>query len=218
MTAPGGDDGDDAGIDLRLAAIERELRASGTLSFATCEALRRDDGLYGLEGCLSFLRCTVFATDPDAPPIPRRRRVQASRLMLLSIGAHTGTPRWTRFQIEQMFEAALQMPGAELSDLVQAQFALLAETPGEPTRAQANFLRELGIQITGKRRRGHPSDDFVWIAVRLSDTTFPATEAQAYFATHALPRRLRRASAELILQIVVSPLLAEEVAAALAES
>lgn len=200
-----------------LGAVEHELRTTGRLSFATCEVLRRDEDLCGLEGCLTFLHCTMFATDPETPPIARRRRVQACRLMLLSLGAHTETPRWTSFSIEQMFEAALQIPGAELSDLVQAEFALLAETRGAVSRSQANFIQELGRHVVDRRRRGHAADDFVWIAVRLADEAFPPTEAQAYLATHALPRKLRTATREIILRTVLSSPIAEEVAAALAE-
>jgi hypothetical protein len=202
-------------VDVTLAALEAELRATGTLSFATCEALRTHDGLHGLEGCLAFLRCTVFASDPDAPPISRRRRLAVCRLMLLSLAAHTDVPRWTSFQVEQMFEAAMQIAGAELSDLVQAQFALLAETKAAPSRAQADFIGVFGRQVAGMRRRGYPADDFMWIAVRICDIAFPATEAQAYLAAHVLPRRLRRTTREVILRIV-SPLLADEVARTLA--
>lgn len=207
----------DVGLDELLRALEHELRIIGRLSFATCEALRRDDRTYGLEGVLSFLHCTMFATDPDAPEIPRRQRVHACRLMLISMSAHTELPRWTAFQIEQLFEVAMQIPGAELSDLVQAQFTLLAETAGPTTSAQANLIRELGLQITGKRRRGHDADDFVWIAVRLNDPVLPITEAQAYLAAHALPRRLRRATREVILRTLATTMLGGEVAELLAQ-
>jgi hypothetical protein len=207
----------DLPVDMVLAALEHELRTTGNLSFATCEALRRDDRLTGLEGCLAFLRCTVFAAAPETPPFPRRLRIHVCRLMLLSLGAHTVQPRWTTFQVEQLLEAALQIAGAELSDVVHAQFALLAETTGPTTRAQANFLRELGEQIAGKRRRGHPADDFVWIAVRLADPILPITQAQAYLATYALPRRLRSATREIILRAMQCSPLADEVAQTLAE-
>ena len=182
-------------IDADLLAVEHELRADGRLAFATCEALRADPRFAGLESCLRFLHCTVFAADPATPPIPRRRRVQACRLMLLSLGAHTLAPRWTPLQIEQLVEAALQVPGAELSDLAQAQFALLGET-SEITVAQERFLTELARQLAGKRRLGHSADDFVWIAVRLADPVVPHTTAQAFFAAHALPRRLRKIEAD----------------------
>ncbi|HEU0032153.1 MAG TPA: hypothetical protein VFQ53_16075 [Kofleriaceae bacterium] len=194
----------DIALDHLLGQLEAELRAHGQLSFATCEALRDNDDVRGLEGCLSFLRCTMFAVDPATPPLRRRRRIQACRLMLLSIGAHTDFPRWTHFGIEQMFEAALQIPGAELSDLVQALFALLAETKLACTRAQTNFIREIGAHVRAKRRLGHAADDFVWIAVRLTDPMFPVTEAQAFFATLVLPRRLRGSTREVLMRTLTS--------------
>jgi hypothetical protein len=178
-------------IEADLRAVEHELRADGQLSFATCEALRCDRRFDGLEPALMFLRCTVFAVDPETPALSRRRRVQACRLMLLSLGAHTPSPRWTALQIEQLVEAAMAVPGAELSDLAQAQFALLGETAAPITPAQENFLTELGRQIADKRRLGHSADDFVWIAVRLNDPVFPHTSAQAFFAAHTLPPKLR---------------------------
>ncbi|MEO8699443.1 MAG: hypothetical protein ABI867_05340 [Kofleriaceae bacterium] len=200
-----------SGLGDLLRALDHELRVSGRLAFATCEALRHDDRSYGLEGVMSFLRCTMFATDPDAPVIPRRHRVQACRLMLISMFAHTETPRWTTFQLEQLLEAAMHVPGAELSDLVQAQFSLLVETARPTSSAQAGFIRELGAQITGKRRSGHDADDFVWIAVRLNDPVLTVTEAQAYLAIHTLPRHLRRSTRAVILRKLGDSVFADEV-------
>jgi hypothetical protein len=177
-----------------LRAVENEIRADGRLAFATCEALRSDPRFAGLESALRFLRCTVFAADPDAPAIPRRRRVQACRLMLLSLGAHTPSPRWTPLHVEQLVEAAMQLPGAQLSDLAQAQFTLLGETTAPITPVQERFLSELGRQIADKRRLGHSADDFVWIAVRLSDPVLPHTIAQAFFAAQTLPPQLAQRS------------------------
>ena len=178
-------------IEADLRAVEYELRADGRLSFATCEVLRCDDRLAGLEPALRFLRCTVFAVDPETPALPRRRRVQACRLMLLSLGAHTPSPRWTSIEIEQLVESAMAIPGAQLSDLAQAQFALLGETSDAMPTAQKFFLSELGRQIADKRRLGHSAEDFVWIAVRLADPVLPHTSAQAFFAAHTLPPKLR---------------------------
>jgi hypothetical protein len=199
-----------------LRALERELRVNGRLSFATCELMRDDPRLDGFESCLVVLGCAVFAARPDTPAIARRHRTQMCRVMLLALAAHTPAPAWTSFQLEQLVVAALQVPGAELSDLVQAVFAVLGETPGAATPAQAGFIRELAQHVIAARRRGHRADDFVWIAVRLADPVLPVTEAQAYLALHVLPRRLRGATRELILRTVTSPL-ADEVARTLAE-
>jgi hypothetical protein len=93
--------------------------------------------------------------------------------------------------VEQLVESAMAIPGAQLSDLAQAQFALLGETTAPITPPQETFLSELGRQIADKRRLGHSADDFVWIAVRLADP-LPTTSAQAFFAAHTLPPQLRR--------------------------
>jgi len=185
------DTSSEARIEQDLLAVENELRIDGRLSFATCEALRNDARFAGLESALRFLRCTVFTADPDTPPLPRRRRALACRLMLLSLGAHTPRPEWTALQIEQLVESAMAIPGAQLSDLAQAQFALLGETTAAITPAQENFLSELGRQIADKRRLGHDAADFVWIAVRLRDPVAPTTSAQTYFASQTLPPALR---------------------------
>jgi hypothetical protein len=189
VSAP--DTSSDDRIDADLLAVENELRHDGQLAFATTEALRADDRFIGLESCLRVLRCTVFAADPDLPPVPRRRRVQACRLMLIALGGHTLSPRWTATQIEQVVEAAMAVPGAELSDLVQAQFALLGDHAEPPTIGQIKFLEELARQIADKRRLGHSADDFVWIAVRLMDPVARTTKAQQWFASHTLPPELR---------------------------
>ena len=177
-------------LDSMFAALERELRAHGRLSFATCELLRRDDRLTGFEACLAILGCASFAPDPGGAPIARRDRVRMARLLLLALGANTDAPCTTSLQLERALEAALQMPGAELSDVVHALFALLAETTGPISEAQTRFIDELAASITAKRRAGHTVEDFVWIAVRLADPVLPITDAQAYLASQTLPRGL----------------------------
>jgi hypothetical protein len=187
-----GTSSDADGLDDDLDALENELRNDGALSFATCEVLRVDRRFDGLESCLRFLRCTVFAADPHRPAVPRKRRIKACRLMLLSLHAHTPSPRCTPQQIEQLVEAALQIPGADLADLVAAQFTLLGETAQAPTHAQRVFIGDLGAQVAGKQRLGHSTDDFIWIAVRMLDPVAPHTQAQAYFAAQTLPDALRK--------------------------
>ena len=193
-----------------LSALELELRTAGQLAFATCESLREDRSLRGLEGCLAFLRCTTFAVDLDVPAIARRTRVQACRLLLLSVAAHTEAPRWTWFRLEHLFETAMQIPGAELSDVVHALFALLAETTGPTTTSQTCFIREVADHVAERRDRGQSVADFVWIAVRLSDPLLAVTESQAYLAALALPQTLRDQARRVILESVHSRPLVDE--------
>jgi hypothetical protein len=168
-----------------LAAFEYELRATGRLSFATSEAFRRDPRLVGFDACMRFLRFPLFATSPTTPPLARRHRVHVCRLMLLSLGAHTDVPRWTAFELEQLFEAAMMTPGGELADVVEAEFALLAEPAGLPS-AQKMFIRALVGEAAGRHARGLPAEDLVWIAVRVADPIWPVTEAQGFLAQQAL--------------------------------
>lgn len=199
-----------ASLDALLTELELELRAEGRLSFETCDRLRVDPRIRGLEGCLAFLRCITFAADPGIPAIPRWHRMHACRLLLLSLGAHTTAPRWAGGRVEQMLETAMQVPGAELSDIVQALFALLGELTGTTTKSQAGFVREVAAQVVDRRDRGQSAADFVWIAVRLSDPVLAVTESQAYLAALALPQTMRDRARELILGRVHSPQLLAE--------
>ena len=189
-------------LDGLFAALERELRAAGRLSFATCELLRRDDRLAGFEACVAVLGAVSFAPDPDGEPPARRSRVRMCRLLLLALGAHTDAPCTTPLQLERALEAAQQVPGAELSDVVHALFALLAETTGPISELQTRFIDELAASVAAKRRAGHTVEDFVWIAVRLADPILPITDAQAYLASQTLPRGLHHHARAGLLRTV----------------
>lgn len=179
------------GADAVLRYVEHELRQRGRLSFETCEAMRVDPRLHGLEGCLAFLGAVVFAPSDQAPALPRRARIRACRLMLLSLGAHTATPRWPPARLELLFETALQLPGADLADVVHAQFSLFGETQLPATHAQRQLIDELGALVAGARRRGHSGEDLMWLALRVADPLRPVTPAQRAFADRVLPRRHR---------------------------
>ena len=172
-----------AELDAVFAWLEHELRAHGRLAFETVEAARVDRRLEGFESCLALLGAAVFAPDPDGPLAARRHRIAACRLLLLALAAHTDAPRFTTLQLEQLVEAVIAIPGAQLGDIALALFALLGESRGECTPLQIALIDELDSLLVARNVR---VDDYVWIALRVADPSLPVTAAQAYFARRAM--------------------------------
>jgi hypothetical protein len=194
-----------------LLSAEHDLRATGALSEATCRAFTAsDDARRGFEASFTFLGCPNSAAAADEGPVPAPRRVAAVRLMMLRLGAHTSTPRWSSHVLENLIEAALRPAGAALSDVVQALFALLAEAP-DLSDTQAHFIREIAIHVVGKQRRRHAAEDFSWLAAAIAEPMAGPNAAQSYLAAYTLPVALTPQCLDPILKALHSTRFAEEV-------
>src|SRR4051812_710877 len=114
-----------------LQSADRELRTTGALSEATCQAFAAadDEMRRGLEASFAFLGCPSGTAVASTEPVPAARRIAATRLMMLRLGVHSSDPRWSSQVLDRLIEAALQPPGALVGDIVQALFELLAEAP-----------------------------------------------------------------------------------------
>jgi hypothetical protein len=185
-----------------ITSAERELRASGTLSDTTCLSFASADehARRGFEACFAFLGCPETNAPSSHVAVPVDRRVTAIRLMMLRLGVHTNDPRWSSQLLERLLDAALQPPGAQLSDIVRALFALLAEAPPGLSDTQANLIREICIHVVGKQRRRYAAEDFSWFADMLVDQSTKPTAAQAYLAAYSLPPSLALQCRDSILQ------------------
>lgn len=174
-----------------LLSAERELRTTGSLGEATCRAfaVADDESRRGLEASFAFLGCPTGAAVGEGP-VPVSQRIAAIRLMMLRLGGHTSDPRWSSQILDRLIEAALQPPGALVSDVVRALFELLAEAPSGLSDAQANFIREVGVQVAGKQRRRYSTEDFSWLAGMVHDASTKLAAAQAYLAAYTLPPSL----------------------------
>lgn len=196
-----------------ILSAEDDLRTTGTLRDATCQAfmVADDETRRGLEPSFSFLGCSSKnATNSDIP-VPALVRVAAVRLMMLRLGLHTETPRWSSRVLENLIDAALQPPGALIGDVVRALFVLLAEAPPGLSDAQANVIREISIHVVGKQRRRYAAEDFSWFADKLGEPNSKTTAAQAYLAAYTLPPELTSRCHDLILQALRSTSFEEEV-------
>jgi hypothetical protein len=196
-----------------ITTAERELRAAGALSEATCRsfATADDQERRGFEACFGFLGCPVIKASSSEAPAPIEHRVAAIRLMMLRLGGHTSDPRWSSQLLERLIDAALQPPGAQLGDIVRALFAVLAEAPPGLSDTQANLIREIGIHVVGRQRRRYAAEDFSWFAGILADQNSKPTAAQAYLAAYTLPPMLASQCTDSILEALRSTRFEDEV-------
>jgi hypothetical protein len=196
-----------------ITSAEHELRATGKLSDTTCRSFTTadDQARSGFEACFAFLGCPISNAPSSDTLVPPDRRVTAIRLMMLRFGIHTSDPRWSSQMLEQLMDAALQPPGAQLSDIVQAVFALLADAPPGLSDTQANLIREISIHVVGRQRRRYAAEDFSWFAELLVAESSKPTAAQAYLAAYTLPPALASQCIEPILQALQSTRFAEDV-------
>ena len=199
-------------MDPIFIAAERELRATGAISDATCRtfAASDDETRRGFEPSFAFLGCLSSHTSHDEGPVPAPRRIAAIRLMMLRLGAHTTAPRWSSEVLENLIEAALRPPGAAIGDVVQALFGLLAEVP-DLSDTQAHFIREVGIHVVGKHRRRYAVEDFSWLAAAIVAPMANPNPAQSYLAAYTLPVSLTPQCLDPILEALRSTRFAEEV-------
>jgi hypothetical protein len=196
-----------------LLSAECELRDTGALSEATCRAFTRADeaARRGFEPSFAFLGCPTSATAAHADVVPPARRIEAIRLMMLRVRAHTDAPRWSSRVLDDMFEAARQPAGAAIGDIVQGLFAVLAECPPGLSDTQTNFIREVGIYVVGKQRRAYAAEDFSWLATALTEANAKINAAQAYLAAYTLPPALVPGCRDSILRALHLTRFEEEV-------
>jgi hypothetical protein len=206
-------------VESVLRSAERELRTSGTVGESTCRALEETNPAdrRGLEPAFAFLGCVSRADGASGEPPPTERRADAVRLMLLKLGAHTDSPRWSSYVLDRLFEAAMRPPGAEIGDIVRALFDLLGERPGDLTKEQANLIRDIGARIVGLNRRAWATQDFSWLARALLDASPGVTPAQAYLAAAVLPPAFIPQTREAILRPLRGTKFAEQVERNLAD-
>jgi hypothetical protein len=202
-----------------LLSAERDLRAMGSLSDATCRAFTATDNetRRGLEASFAFLGCPNGTPAASDGPVPAAYRVTAIRLMMLRVGAHTSDPRWSSHLLERLIETALQPPGALVGDVVQALFELLAEAPPGLSDTQANLIREVGVHVVGIQRRRYSTEDFSWLAGMIQDASTKLTAAQGYLAACTLPPSLASQCLDTILHSLQATRFEEEVKRELAE-
>ena len=196
-----------------LLRAERELRASGELSEATCQAFARADEAErsGFEPSFAFLGCPTSATVARDDVVPSAHRIEAIRLMMFRVSAHTDAPRWSSRMLDDMFEAARQPAGATIGDIVRGLFSVLAECPSGLSNTQANFIREVGIYVVGKQRRAYAAEDFTWLVTALTEPDAKINAAQAYLAAYTLPPSLTPRCRDSILRALSSTPFEEEV-------
>jgi hypothetical protein len=165
----------------------------------------------GFEASFAFLGCPTSPVATLGEPVPPARRVEAIRLMLLRLGTHTDTPRWSSRVLDDMFDAALRPSGATIGDIVKALFAVLAESPPGLSDVQANFIREVAIYVVGRQRRAYAMEDFSWLAESLANPSATTGAAQAYLAAYTMPVSLVPPCRDSILRALHSTRFEDEV-------
>ena len=196
-----------------ILSAEHELRATGALSDATCRAFAQADEATkrGFEASFAFLGCPTSAATSHGEAVLPERRVEAIRLMMLRVGAHTDDPRWSSHVLDQLFDAALQPSGATIGEVVHALFVVLAECPPGLSNTQVNFIREVGKYVVGRKRHAWAAEDFSWLAAAVADPTTKIGAAQAYLAAYTLPVSFIPRCKDSILRALHSTQFEEEV-------
>ncbi len=194
--------GDLGGMKAILLSAERELRATGALSEATCLAFAQADPdvRRGFESSFAFLGCPAVVAAAHGDVVPPQHRVEAVRLMLLRLRAHTDEPRWSSRVLDELCETARRPAGSTIGDIVRGLFAVFAECPVGLTDIQANFIQEVSTYIVGRRHREYAIEDFSWLADALTGTNATDNAAQAYLAVHTLPPPLASKCRDSILR------------------
>ena len=140
-------------------------------------------------------------TNADRPNSAEQRVTQARALLSqFSASGPPGRsggwmPAWSSAALEETVSKVLNAPAARTSDLFQALWALLAESGAALTSPMANFLRDVVVVCFTQYRSKYELDDFGWMA----SSTPGCSEAQAFFALHALPDTLLRGCQDAVL-------------------
>lgn len=188
-------------MKMLLLSAESELRTTGTLSEATCRAFAQvdPDERRGFEASFAFLGCPTVAAAAHGYVMKPEHRIEAVRLMMLRLRAHTDEPRWSSRVLDELFEAARQ-PVGSIGDIIRGLFAVLAECPSGLSDVQANFIREVSTYVVGRLRHEYTAEDFSWLADALTSTNATVNAAQAYLAAYTLPPPLASRCRDWILR------------------
>jgi hypothetical protein len=134
---------------------------------------------------MRFLGCEPVEVPPqDTPAVPEVGRIQASRLMLLSLYLDTGTPAWSSWMLDRLMEAVIGTPGGSVGDLLHALHEVLGEYPCDFTEPMRNLIKALIVKSFMEHRASYEAADLGWM---VQETIMHSTPAQAYLALHAIP-------------------------------
>jgi len=155
-----------------LERLEADLRARGGASQNVC----REFGSLGDTSpvpvsVLTFVGCKdqPGAQQSVTAKVPRPCRLWVARLMWLRLGAHTATPAWSSFVLEQMFANTMMVPGGEIGDAIVALHEILREHTEALGETTANLIRETVVGTFTQHRTSYDASDFSGLTGELAD-------------------------------------------------
>jgi hypothetical protein len=175
-----------------LQQLETALEGGGkNLTEPLCEEFSS----LPLQDQVEFARAFIFTGCKDIipPELPegivtrQEQRIQAARLMLLFLYASTDEPRWSSWLLDRMWEAVLETPDGQFSDLFQALSRLWKENDHGLTQIRTNFVLDITqrgrLEALPKYKKAYAADRFDWMLHG------ELTAAQAYLYVYSAPRR-----------------------------
>jgi hypothetical protein len=174
-----------------LQRLETALQGGGkNLTEPLCEEFSS----LPLQDQVAFARAMIFTGCKDiiSPQLPegivthQEQRILAARLMLLSLYAATDEPRWSSWLLDHMWEAVLETPDGQFSDLFQALSLLWKEIDHGLTQIRANFVLDIThhgrLEALPKYKEAYAAEHFDWMLHG------ELTTAQAYLFVYSAPR------------------------------
>ncbi len=167
-----------------IERLKSEIIESRIVSKASCEsfAIFPISSRIAYARSMGFLGCgTACNSTVNDNSAPEHDRIQATKLMLLSLYVDTGHPAWSSQMLERMCYATLSTPNGCVADLLHAIDETLEEYSCELTDAMASFINVIVVKCFSEFRVSYEETDFSWL-VRSA-----FSPAQAYLALHAIP-------------------------------
>lgn len=189
-------------IDTRdyLKRVEDSLLASRVINVQLCEEFKElsPENQVAFANAIAFAGCKTITNSLSdaASAVSEADRIHASRFLLLRLYTDTANPRWSSWVLEKMWEAVMNVPGSNVTDLFKASLELLAAFACPLTETLANFSKEVVINAFTKYRAAYQAADFGWIEEKANHGL---SSAQAYLTMYAIPPRYMTAQVRVAI-------------------
>jgi hypothetical protein len=113
-------------------------------------------------------------------------RRNAVRLQFKKFELETSDPKWSSYALDRFLEKVMSAPGGSIQDVYQELDRVLETYSVELTKSVAAFIKDLVILGFTRHRQSYGSVNWKEVVEGLGRKP---TQAQLYFALHAIPPR-----------------------------
>lgn len=140
------------------------------------------------------------------------QRANEARALLLRFTAHTSLtpptewlPAWSSATLEQAIAQIVSAPGGRMYHLLRGFWDLLSQTSASLSDAMEHFIKDIVVTAFTFYRSKYDGENFDWMVAFVNSG---CTQAQAWYAMHALPEPWLESCRDRILSTLsTSPLL-----------